>query len=172
LILSVCRLERQKRVDLLIRAFAYVRAAHPDAKLIIAGTGAEQTRLEALMRELSLGDAIAFAGYIPDSALWDYYAAADVLAAPAMADFIIAPYEAMALGCKAVWTTEMETDPEIEVSGQAFVAAPEERAFAQAIIDAIAAPSARADLRHMTWEARAERIEHVYGAAATERRAA
>jgi glycosyltransferase involved in cell wall biosynthesis len=164
-VLSVCRLEPVKRIDLLLRAFALVRGDVPDATLIIAGTGSDEPRLRALASELQLDCAIEFAGYVAEDALWDVYASADVLAAPAMADFIIAPYEAMAMGCRAVWTTEMETDPAIERSGQVFVAPPEAGAFARAIVDAIRAPShTRADLRGMTWEARGERIESLLDA--------
>ncbi len=162
IILSVCRLEPVKRLDLLLRAFDIVRRDVADARLIIGGTGSDDSRLRALALDLGLGEAVTFAGYVPESELWHYYASAKVLAAPAMADFIIAPYEAMAMGARAVWTTEMETDAAIEASGQVFVAAPEERAFADAIVRALRSPDAgRADLRSMTWEARAERIEDV-----------
>ena len=168
IVLSVCRLEPVKRIDLLLRSFAIVRRQVADARLIIGGTGSDEARLKALAVELALDDCVRFAGYVPESDLWHYYSAAKVLAAPAMADFIIAPYEAMAMGARAVWTTEMETDPAIEASGQVFVAAPEERAFADALVralrvrDASRGPyAARADLRWMTWEARGEQIEDV-----------
>lgn len=162
-VLSVCRLEPVKRIDLLIRAFARVRRDVPDATLVIAGKGSDVARLERLVHALALDECVRFAGYVPEAELWGYYAAADVLAAPAMADFIIAPYEAMAMGCRAVWTTEMETDPAIEASGQVFVAAPDEASFAAAIVDAVRAPAdRRADLRGMTWDARGERIESLF----------
>ncbi len=164
-VLSVCRLEPVKRIDLLLRAFAIVRHEVPDATLTIAGTGSAEARLVALTRELSLDGCVTFAGYVPESDLWRHYGAARVLAAPAMADFVIAPYEAMAMGARAVWTTEMETDPAIEASGQVFVAAPEERAFAAAIVRALrATDTRRADLRCMTWNSRGERIESVIAA--------
>jgi glycosyltransferase involved in cell wall biosynthesis len=159
-ILSVCRLEPVKRIDLLLRAFAIVRRDVPGATLIIAGAGSDEHRLREIATKLRLDGCVRFAGYVPDDALWDLYASADVLAAPAMADFIIAPYEAMAMGCRVVWTTEMETDPAIAASGQVFVAPPEDAPFARAIVDALCAPAdRRADLRSMTWEARAERLE-------------
>jgi glycosyltransferase involved in cell wall biosynthesis len=162
IVLSVCRLEPVKRVDLLLRAFAIARRDVTDATLIIAGTGSDEARLRALASELELDGCVRFAGYVPENKLWELYAAADVLAAPAMADFIIAPYEAMAMGCRVVWTTEMETDPSIERSGQVFVAPPEATAFARAIIDALRAHDGkRADLRGMTWESRGERLEQL-----------
>jgi glycosyltransferase involved in cell wall biosynthesis len=130
-------------------------------------------RLRALSTMLSLGDCVEFAGYVPEDELWQLYSEADVLAAPAMADFNIAPYEAMAMGCKVVWTTEMETDSAIEASGQVFVAAPDAASFARAIVEALRAPAGpRADLRGMTWAARAERIEAIARVAAQDERIA
>jgi glycosyltransferase involved in cell wall biosynthesis len=160
-VLSVCRLEPVKRIDLLLRAFAAVRREVADATLTVAGTGSDEQRLRALAAEMNLGDdAVTFAGYVAERDLWRHYASAKVLAAPAMADFIIAPYEAMAMGARVVWTTEMETDPAIDGSGQVFVAPPEEAAFAAAIVRALRSGGApRADLRAMTWEARGARVD-------------
>jgi glycosyltransferase involved in cell wall biosynthesis len=58
------RLKRYKRVDLIIRAFAALR--HPTARLVIAGTGDDRPRLEALARSLDLGDRVRFLGFIDD----------------------------------------------------------------------------------------------------------
>jgi glycosyltransferase involved in cell wall biosynthesis len=161
-VLSVCRLEPVKRVDLLLRAFAIVVREVPDATLTVAGTGPEEARLRALADVLSLSDRVTFAGFVPEHDLWRSYSQAKVFAAPAMADFVIAPYEAMAMGARVVWTTEMETAPAIEGSGQVFVAAPEARAFAAAIVRALRARGdRRADLRGMTWEARGEQVDEV-----------
>ncbi len=173
IVLSVCRLERVKRLDLLLHAFARARVDAPDTRLVIAGKGPDLRRLRALATSLSVDGCVEFAGYVPEDQLWQLYAAADVLAAPAMADFNIAPYEAMAMGCKVVWTDEMETDPDIESSGQVFVAAPDEASFAQAIVDALQAPRGRrANLRGMTWDARAERVDALVQRAAADARIA
>jgi glycosyltransferase involved in cell wall biosynthesis len=163
LVLSVCRLDAVKRIDLLLRAFPRVLREVPDARLDIAGKGPERERLESLARALGIAGRVRFLGYVPEDALWECYARADVFAAPAMADFNIAPYEALAAGCKTVWTTEMETEASIEASGRVFVAAPEEEAFARAIIDALRAPSgAPIDLSAMTWDGRARKLDAIY----------
>ena len=167
LVLSVCRLERVKRIDLLLHAFAKVREQIVNATLVIAGNGADLGRLRAIADSLGIEDNVEFMGYVPEDELWALYARADVLAAPAMADFNIAPYEALAMGRKVVWSDEMETDPEIEASGQVFIAAPDAESFARAILDALRAPAGRrANLRSMTWEARADRLETIAADAA------
>ncbi len=67
-ILSVGTLKRQKRHDLLIRAFARMR--HADARLFILGEGSERGRLESLVLELGLEDRVLLPGYQPDTAPW------------------------------------------------------------------------------------------------------
>jgi glycosyltransferase involved in cell wall biosynthesis len=56
------RLVFEKGVDLLVRAIGEVRSAVPDARLLIVGDGPERPRLEALVRELALGQTVGFAG--------------------------------------------------------------------------------------------------------------
>jgi hypothetical protein len=171
-VLSVCRLEPVKRVDLLLRAFPIVLAEWPDARLIIAGTGSHAQRLKALASTLGIERSAEFTGYVPDSDVPALYGAARVFAAPAMADFNIAPYEALGAGCKVVWTTEMETDPDIEASGAVFVAAPEVRTFAGALLTALASADAPpVDLSSMTWAARAEKLDALYTGIIAERAA-
>lgn len=163
MLLSVCRLEPVKRVDLLLRAFALLLREEPEATLVIAGKGAETQRLQTLADTTGIAERVRFAGYVAEADLPDLYARADVFAAPAMADFNIAPYEALAQGCNVVWTTEMETDQQIEASGHVFVAPPEDVAFASALLRALHAPSAPAiDLQSMTWDARAQRLDAMY----------
>jgi len=45
-----------------LRAFAVVQRARPDARLVLAGTGAELAMLQALAAELGIADAVDFAG--------------------------------------------------------------------------------------------------------------
>lgn len=167
IILSVSRLECVKRVDLLLRAFARLASDFPETVLVVGGDGAERSSLAQLALSLGLGDRVQFLGFVPEHELSPWLATADVFAAPAMADFNIAPYEALAAGCKVVWTTEMETTAELQASGSVFAAEPEERAFARALKAALRSPDRPApDLSSMTWEARNRMIEAVYGQAA------
>ena len=60
---TVGRLNEVKRQDLLIRAFARIRSAFPDAWLLLVGDGDQRPRLESLVKELGLSDRVRFAGY-------------------------------------------------------------------------------------------------------------
>jgi glycosyltransferase involved in cell wall biosynthesis len=62
LLLTVARLEREKKVDHALRAFSVVVREHPDALLLLAGKGAERDNLEALARELGIHDRVRFLG--------------------------------------------------------------------------------------------------------------
>jgi glycosyltransferase involved in cell wall biosynthesis len=66
---SVGRLRAQKAYDVLIRAGALLRNDHPGLRVAIAGNGSEKQRLEALVSELGMQDAVMMLGRrldIPD----------------------------------------------------------------------------------------------------------
>ena len=63
-ILAAGRLTRQKAFDTLIRAFALL-TGRPNARLLILGEGSERPALEALARELGVGDRVALPGFVP-----------------------------------------------------------------------------------------------------------
>lgn len=64
-ILAAGRLTAIKGFDGLIRAFRLVRDRHAGAKLVICGEGEERPRLEALIEELDLTEAVTLTGYVP-----------------------------------------------------------------------------------------------------------
>ena len=101
LILSVTRLdatEAYKGVDHLILAMPAIRAAVPNARLRIVGTGADRARLEKIAGELE-GNAIEFTGRVSDEALRGHLAACHVFALPSRGEgFGLVYLEAMANG--------------------------------------------------------------------------
>ncbi len=69
-----------KGQEWLIRALAALRAEFPDARLLLAGDGPCRPMLEQLTRELGLGEAVIFAGFVKDVQI--VYAALDVFLLP------------------------------------------------------------------------------------------
>jgi glycosyltransferase involved in cell wall biosynthesis len=63
-LLAIGRLSREKGFDLLLRALAWLRAAIPEATLVIAGSGPEESALKAECHALDLDSAVHFAGYL------------------------------------------------------------------------------------------------------------
>jgi glycosyltransferase involved in cell wall biosynthesis len=60
---TVGRLNEVKRQDLLLAAFAGLRAAHGTARLLLVGDGPMRGELEALASRLGVADRVHFAGY-------------------------------------------------------------------------------------------------------------
>jgi glycosyltransferase involved in cell wall biosynthesis len=78
------RLDVEKGVEHLIRAFVEVRRSAPRAQLRIAGRGPERDRLVALARELGVDDAVFFLGWLPPNDIETELARAWVLVAPSL----------------------------------------------------------------------------------------
>ncbi|MEV0121200.1 glycosyltransferase [Streptomyces sp. NPDC050703] len=98
LVVCVGRLCRQKGQDVLLRAWAAVSAALPDARLVLVGDGPDAAGL----RDLA-DPAVTFAGTTDDAAGW--YRAADVVVLPSRWEgMALAPLEAMACGRPVVVT--------------------------------------------------------------------
>jgi glycosyltransferase involved in cell wall biosynthesis len=130
-VLSVGRLDRAKRVDLLLEA----AAAEPSLKVVVAGEGPDRERLERVAQSNGLNGRVEFAGRVDARQLADLYARAGaVYYAPVDEDFGMVPYEAF-LAEKPVVTTSdaggpldvvadrrtgLVTEPRAEALGAAF----------------------------------------------------
>ena len=102
-VLSLCRLDRLKRVDRLIEALALTQG---DARCIIAGRGPEMENLQRLAAKRGLADRITFAGFVSDEKAIELYANARALYyAPLDEDYGLATVEAMK-SQKPVLTTD------------------------------------------------------------------
>lgn len=100
-VLSVGRLDRAKRVDLMIEALA----SDETLRGVIAGDGPDRTRLEELARSKGLDGRVTFAGRVSGEELTDLYARClAVYYAPVDEDFGMVPFEAF-LAEKPVITT-------------------------------------------------------------------
>jgi glycosyltransferase involved in cell wall biosynthesis len=100
-ILSVNRLDRAKRIDLLLDAVA----DDPAARVVIAGEGPDRERLEQIAHDHGLDGRARFAGRVDQAELADLYASClAVYYAPVDEDFGMVPYEAF-LSQKPVVTT-------------------------------------------------------------------
>ena len=114
-ILSVGRLDRSKRIELLLEA----AAVDASLEVVVAGDGPERERLEQVAASRGLDGRVSFAGRVEDRELVDLYA--DCLAvfyAPIDEDLGLVPYEAF-LSEKPVVTTRDAGGPlEVVVDGE------------------------------------------------------
>lgn len=95
-VLFVGRLDQEKRVDELIRAFARVAPDVP-GRLDVVGDGERRATWEALAEELGMSGRIRFRGFLSDDELLTAYASADLFCMPGIAELqSIVTMEAMA----------------------------------------------------------------------------
>jgi glycosyltransferase involved in cell wall biosynthesis len=101
--LAVCDLVRDNNVDVLIRAFARLRARNPRVRLAIAGAGKEARRLQRLTTSLRAHRVVVFAGALPRFHVRQWMWDANALVVPSAAEaFGVAPIEAMSTGIPAI----------------------------------------------------------------------
>jgi glycosyltransferase involved in cell wall biosynthesis len=135
-LLAVCRLERQKGVDVAVRALARVRERHDRAVLVVLGDGRERQKLASLARNLDAP--VHLPGRVPDVRAW--LARADVLVHPVRWEgFGLAVLEAMLAGLPVV-ASRVSSLPELVVDGTTgvLVAPDDDTALAEGVELALA----------------------------------
>jgi glycosyltransferase involved in cell wall biosynthesis len=130
-VLSVGRLDRAKRNDLLLEA----AALDPSLRVVVSGEGPDRQRLESLAHERGLNGRAEFTGRVDETELASLYARClAVYYAPVDEDFGMVPYEAF-LSEKPVLTTTDAGGPLEIVTDRAtgLVTAPDPTELARAM---------------------------------------
>jgi len=97
LVVSLCRLEAEKEVGTLLKAWTKVAGKRPDARLIVGGRGAMHRELQKQIESSNIGESAQLVGFVEDAL--SLLNAADIFAHPAPAEpFGLVFLEAMALG--------------------------------------------------------------------------
>ena len=97
------RVEYEKGVQVLLEAMPRVRAARPDARLVVAGRGSYLPELESQARRLGIADVTRFLGWVSERDLRALVAAADIAVAPSLYEpFGLVALEATALGTPVI----------------------------------------------------------------------
>ena len=149
-VLSVGRLNAQKDFPTLLRAFAQVRRGQ-NVRLLILGEGEERGRLEALARELDLGDDVSFPGFVDNPFAYMRRASLYVLSSrfEGLPTVLV---EALACGCPVV-STDCPSGPSEILDGGRYgplVPVGDAPALACAVSSALAAE--RAEPPHESWK--------------------
>ncbi len=115
-VLSVSRLDRAKRVDLLLQSMALVAGSW---RAVIAGDGPEQAPLRELASRLRIGDRVDFVGRVSDSELARLYNhARAVYYSPVDEDFGMVTVEAFAAGKPVVTAADSGGVLELVTDGE------------------------------------------------------
>ena len=139
-VVCVAALRREKGHDTLLAAFAQVRAAIPDARLVLVGDGPYRPQVEAMVGAAGLTGAVRLTGRAEQ--IWPHLADADVFALASPSEALgIAIMEAMAAGLPVV-ATDVGGIPELVtpgVTGELF-AVRDHDALARKLIALLGAP--------------------------------
>lgn len=170
-ILAAGRLQHQKDFPTLLRAFAQVRRTR-DCRLLILGEGGLRGRLEALVRDLGLSDAVDLPGFQPNPYPFIARASLFVLSSAWEGSPNVLT-EALALGIPAV-ATDCPSGPAEILDGGRFgplVPVGDAEALARAMEATLAAPlpadRLRSAVRDYTQEQSARRYLEALGSART-----
>jgi glycosyltransferase involved in cell wall biosynthesis len=131
-VLSVGRLEANKRVDLIVRSLAHVDRR---VRLVVVGDGPLRGPLEAAAADAGVADRVTFAGRVADAQLVDLYAGALAVAFPPFdEDYGYVTLEAFLSGKPVITTADAGVPLEFMEDGvTGLVTAPDPEAFGVAV---------------------------------------
>ncbi|WP_342320061.1 glycosyltransferase family 4 protein [Corynebacterium mayonis] len=152
LIVCASRLVPRKGQDTLIRTLGDVRAAVPDTRLVIVGSGPYERTLRAMASGLS--GAVSFTGRVSRTALRETIAAADVFAMPArtrgagldVEGLGIVYLEAQACGVPVIAGDSGGAPEAVGAGAGIVVAGRNTRAVEEGLISLLSNPRARAEM--------------------------
>lgn len=171
------RLTRRMGLDRLVEAWRAVVAAHPEALLVIGGTGPLRNELEEQVHKNGLGSHVLFAGFVAEKDLPMAYRAADFSVVPsvAMEGFGLVILESLAVGTP-VLVTPVGGMPEIVKPLEPRLVLQDasvgelERGLNDLLAARLPVPEEKVCVEYVrknyNWELAARRVMEVYAAAA------
>ena len=112
-LLMVGRLDKNKRIDLLIQAVSDLKQKNINISLDIIGNGPQGNELKELAKKLGIFDLIKFHGFVDDNDLIKTYSNSHIFVSLDWADYKITMYEALNQSCFVIVTDETEIEHEI-----------------------------------------------------------
>jgi len=139
ILLFLGRLHPIKGIDMLLTAWSALGRAKEGWRLAIAGpdNGSHKAQLEAMVRELNIGESVTFVGpqHGEDKAAW--FMASDLFVLPSRSEgFAMTPLEALSFGKPLLLTTACDF-PQARLAGAALEVEPTATAIRQGLQDAL-----------------------------------
>jgi teichuronic acid biosynthesis glycosyltransferase TuaC len=167
LIVCVSRLSDEKGVDVLVRAFAQVRAMVPGATLALVGAGPLQADIEREAAALRLGGSLRLVGAVPHEQVAMWLGAGDVSCLPSLREgHPNAAMEALASGRPLVASRVGALPGMIQPGTGRLVEPGDAVALSQALVSALGISwndeTIAASVREGSWQRAAREYQRVY----------
>jgi glycosyltransferase involved in cell wall biosynthesis len=140
IILFLSRLHPKKGIDLLLSAFARLRAKFPDIALVVCGAGEERfvAQLRRHAHELGIEPDVVWAGFLEGDAKKAVMAEASIFVLPSHSEnFGVAVVEAMAAGLPVIVSDRVGIHCEISAADAGLVVPCEQDSLANAILQVL-----------------------------------
>ncbi len=167
-ILTVTRLDADKRIDRVMGAVRKVLDEEPDSLYVVVGNGSEYENLDALRTRLGIADRCRLLGYVDEETLKRWYKTCDVFVTMDWTDFQgLAAFEALAAGCPVVVSSEVDCNEDLVRAGYLTGVRPESEDIADGILGALRSSNRapveklREILAAYTWNSYFRKIERL-----------
>lgn len=181
LLITASRVVPEKNIDFLVRAFALIHERKKSAKLMIVGDGSYRGELEALVKELSLGESIVFTGLLDKEGMIAHYQASDIFTFASLTETQgLVAVEAMAAGLPVVAVKASGIEDMIKSGQDGILTDNQEENFAENALKLIdsaelrlrMAENARRDAQEFRIEPWIDRVVALYRDLATKKKEA
>jgi glycosyltransferase involved in cell wall biosynthesis len=132
-ILTIARLDENKRIDELLVAFKDYLLIEPNSIFFIGGRGTELQNLKSLTKALILEKNVEYLDFIPEDEIFDWYAMADIFVSIDWADYRITMYESLAMNTKVLLSNETDADEFLLKSKYLYVTQPDSKNTTKAL---------------------------------------
>jgi len=164
------RLEHEKNVHLIIRAFTRIASKKPELKLTIAGDGSLREELQGLTKDLGISNRTIFLGKISHERVRELLSASEALVmASKFEGSPLVVRESLALGTRIVSTNVGDVSEYIQDESQGIIV-PEstENAITEGILRALSTGKSQAPplyIKNLSWDRISEKVIKIYQSA-------
>lgn len=153
-VLSISRLDRKKRIDVIIEAFAAARL-DPEFCMVVGGGGEDEPFLRQIAERAGVADRVRFLGRVDEPDLIPLKQACAVFISMDIGDYDISPLEALAVGRPVICPTEFDLDDTMRACPSFHVCEADPEILAAEIRNVLASPQpdCRQTIGALSWEA-------------------
>lgn len=153
ILISVCRLAGEKRVNKSVDDFFLLSFLEPNARLLIVGSGPKEESLKKQVLDLGLQDRVVSAGAVPTAEVHTYYKIADVFISSSVRESQgLGFVEALASSLPVVLREDHSLGFSVEDEGCGYICE-DSRSFVTALVDLVSNTQRRSEMARRAHQA-------------------